>query len=60
LLGLGLVVTVLGFLIALLSLDLSSSVGVRLVVTLIGLAVSLFGIIGLVNRAYVKNAIWKR
>lgn len=59
-LGIGLVVTVLGFLIALLSLDLSSSVGVRLVVTLIGLAVSLFGIIGLVNRAYVKNAIWKR
>jgi hypothetical protein len=60
LLGLGLVVTVLGFLIALLSLEISSSVGVRLVLTLIGLAVSLFGIIGLVNRAYVKNAIWKR
>jgi hypothetical protein len=54
------VVTILGFLIALLSLEISSSVGVRLVMTLIGLAVSLFGIIGLVNRAYLKNAIWKR
>ncbi len=27
---------------------------------LVGLAVSLVGIIGLINRAYLKNPIWKR
>lgn len=56
----GLVVTALGFLISLLSLSLSASVGGRMIITLVGLAVSLFGIIGVLNRAYLKNAIWKR
>jgi len=30
------------------------------VVVLLGLAVSLFGIIGVLNKAYLKNAIWKK
>jgi hypothetical protein len=32
----------------------------RLVLVLLGLAVSLFGIIGLLNKHYLKNAIWKK
>lgn len=56
----GLLVTLLGFLISLLSLTLTSSVGGRLVLVLLGLAVSLFGIIGLLNKHYLKNAIWKK
>ena len=32
----------------------------RLVGALIGIAISLFGIMGLVNGAYQKNAIWKK
>jgi hypothetical protein len=56
----GLVVTVLGFLISFLSLGMTSSVGVRLAMTLIGLAVSITGILGIVNRAYLKNAIWRK
>jgi len=32
----------------------------RLAVVVLGLAVSLFGIIGVLNRAYLKNAIWKK
>jgi hypothetical protein len=28
--------------------------------TLIGLAVSLTGIIGVINRAYLKDAIWRK
>ena len=56
----GIAVTFMGFLIAVLSLGLTSSVGGRMAMVLIGLATSLFGIIGLINRAYLKNAIWRR
>jgi hypothetical protein len=56
----GLLVTLLGFLISVFSLTLTSSVSGRLVLVLLGLAVSLFGIIGLLNKHYLKNAIWKK
>lgn len=56
----GIIVTVLGFVISLLSLSVASSVNERLVMVIIGLAVSLAGIIGLINRAFLKNPIWKR
>jgi hypothetical protein len=58
--AIGLLTTFLGFVIALLSLTLTASVSGRMVMTLIGLAVSLFGIIGLLNPAYIKNAVWRR
>ena len=56
----GILVTLLGFVISVLSLAASSSVGGRLVMVLAGLAVSLFGILGVLNKAYLKNAIWKK
>ena len=56
----GILVTLLGFVISVLSLTLTSSVGGRLVLVLIGLAVSLFGIIGVLNKYYLKHAIWKK
>ena len=56
----GILVTLLGFIITLLSLGLTSSVTGRMVIVLIGLAVSLFGIMGVINRAYLKNPIWRR
>jgi len=56
----GLALTILGFLISALSVGISSSMGVRLVLVLIGIGASLFGIIGLINRAYLKDAIWRR
>ena len=56
----GVFVTLLGFVISVLSLNLTSSVGGRLVLVLLGLAVSLFGIIGVLNKHYLKNAIWKK
>lgn len=58
--AIGLLATILGFVIAVLSLALASSVGGRLGLVLAGLAVSLFGIIGLLNKHYLKNAIWKK
>jgi len=56
----GIFVTFLGFIVSLLSLSMASSVAGRLVLVLCGIAVSLFGILGLLNRAYMKKAIWKK
>ena len=56
----GVLITLLGFVIAILSVAVTSSVGGRMVVVLIGIAVCLIGIIGVINRAFLKNAIWRR
>ena len=56
----GLIVTLLGFIIAVASLGMSSSVSGRMVIVLIGLVVSLVGIIGLINPAFQKKAAWKK
>ena len=58
--GVGLVVTLAGFLLAVLSVGVASANGVRLIIVLVGIAISLFGIIGLINPAYQKNALWRR
>jgi hypothetical protein len=57
---LGTVVTFLGFLIALFSLGISAGNGARLAFVLLGIATSLVGIMGVLNRAYLKNALWKK
>ena len=56
----GLLITLAGFLLSLLSLSLASSTGARMGLVLAGIATSLAGIIGVINPAYLKNAIWKR
>jgi len=56
----GLLVTLLGFIIAVASLGMSSSVGGRMVIVLVGLAISLVGIIGLINPAFQKKAAWRK
>lgn len=55
----GLLTIVLGFVIALFSL-LLHSVGGQLLLVLLGIGVSLFGIMGVLNKHYLKNAIWKK
>ncbi len=55
----GILITLSGFVISVLSLALNSNIA-RLAVVLFGIAVSLFGIIGVLNRAYLKNPIWKK
>ncbi len=57
---LGLLITLLGFLISFASLGMTTSVGGRMTMVLVGILVSLFGIIGLMNKAFLKNAIWRR
>ena len=56
----GLAVTFAGFLISLAGLGLASGPFPRLIIAIIGTTVSLFGIIGLVNKAYLADAIWKK
>lgn len=55
----GLAVTLLGFLIAFASLAVTPSVGGRMAMVVVGLVVSFAGI-GLINKAFQKDAIWKR
>jgi hypothetical protein len=56
----GLLVTLAGFLLAALSVGIAAATSVRLIIVLIGIAVSLGGIIGLINPAYQQNAVWRR
>jgi hypothetical protein len=54
----GVLVAILGFVISLFSLVLAST-GARFAVVLVGLGLSLFGVLGLLNAAHLKHAIWK-
>lgn len=56
----GIVVTLLGFLISVASLGAVSSVSGRMVMVLVGIAVSLVGIIGVLNRSFLNKAIWRK
>jgi hypothetical protein len=55
----GLVAALGGWLVVLYGLHLSSSVTGRLTTTLIGFAITLFGVLYLLPAAANKNAIWK-
>jgi hypothetical protein len=57
---LGIVVTLAGWLISVSSLTLAAGNAGRLVIVVAGILVSLVGILGVLNQAYLKNAIWKR
>lgn len=56
----GLAVTFLGFVIAFISLGVTASTGGRMGMVLVGIAVSLAGIVGVMTPAYQKRWIWKR
>ena len=56
----GIVVTLAGFLLAAGSVGFAAANGVRLVIVLVGIAISLGGIFGVLNPAYQKDAVWKR
>jgi hypothetical protein len=56
----GLAVTFLGFLLAAASVGLSASTTGRLGLVLVGIALTLVGILGVINPAYAKKAVWKK
>jgi hypothetical protein len=56
----GVVVTLVGFLLAAGSVGLTAANSARLVIVLVGIAISLGGIFGILNPAYQKDVVWKR
>ena len=56
----GVLITLLGFIVAVLSVAMTSSIAGRMVVVLIGIAICLIGILGVLNRDLLKNANWRR
>jgi uncharacterized membrane protein len=57
---LGILLVLAGWLIPVVGINLTASNGARLFLALIGIAVCLVGILGVLNKAYVREAIWKR
>jgi hypothetical protein len=57
---LGILITLLGFVISFLSLGMTQSVNARMAMVLVGIAVSFAGIFGVINKAYLKNAVWRK
>ena len=55
----GLVMAVLGWLVPVLTLVITQSIVARMLLCLIGLAISLVGILVVMNKAHLKEAIWK-
>jgi hypothetical protein len=55
----GLLLVIAGWLIAIAAILVTQSNGARLGLVSLGIAVSVFGILGVMNPAYLKHAIWK-
>lgn len=56
----GLVVTLAGFVLAASSVGITASTTGRLGIVVVGIVLSLIGILGVINPAYQKNAVWKK
>ena len=58
--ALGLLMAVLGWLIPVAGLTWTASPTVRLILCLLGIAMGSVGILGFLNNAHLKDALWKR
>jgi len=56
----GIIVTFLGFVLAAASVGITASNTGRLGMVVVGIVVSLVGILGVINPAYQKDALWKK
>ena len=56
----GIVVVLLGWVVAVAGLFVSSANPVRLAFACAGIAITLFGSLGILNGYYLERAIWKR
>jgi hypothetical protein len=55
----GVVMALIGWLIPVAALTMTQSTAARMIVTLLGIAISLVGILVVLNKAHLKTAIWK-
>lgn len=56
----GVLIAVFGWLLAVGGLLITASNGGRLVFCIVGISISLFGVLGVLNKAHQKEAVWKR
>ncbi len=56
----GIAMALLGWFIPVVSLPLTQSLSARFVASVLGLIISLVGILGVLNQAHLKEAIWKK
>jgi predicted phage tail protein len=57
---LGILLAVAGWLLPVIGLTLTSSTGVRMFLCILGIAITLTGILSVLNKAHQKEAVWKR
>ncbi len=55
----GVVLALVGWLIPVVGITVTQSLTARFVLALLGIAVTLFAIMGVLNKAHLKHAIWK-
>ena len=55
----GLLLAVAGWLIPVVTLVVTQSMAVRMTVSMLGLAIILVGVLVVLNKAHLKQAIWK-
>jgi hypothetical protein len=55
----GVLLVIAGWLIPVVALALTQSNTTRLVLTILGIAITLVGILGVLNKAHLKHAIWR-
>lgn len=56
----GLAVNLLGFAIAMSGILITKSHATQAIIASVGICVSLFGILGILNKYYLARAIWKQ
>jgi predicted nucleic acid-binding protein len=56
----GVLMALVGWIIPVVSLPLTQSLSARFVASSLGLIISLVGILGVLNQAHLKEAIWKK
>ncbi len=55
----GILLVLIGWIIPVAGLTITQSLGTRFILVVLGIAVSLTGILGVLNKAHLKKAIWK-
>ena len=56
----GILLALAGWLIPVATLPMSLAAGARVIVSLVGIGISLIGILVVLNGAHQKNALWKQ
>jgi hypothetical protein len=56
----GILLALAGWLLPVAALAMTQSTGARFVACLVGIVISLAGILGVLNKAHLETAIWKK